>query len=117
MQQNLKLFQDYVLVRPIAQNKTEGGVILPEGVTHTKLRAQVLGVGPGLEWWSGSEYRKQPISHIVPGDVVLYIPMPGEVIQMENGDLLIRAHLVAAKFEGMSATAEELEPELSVSGD
>src|SRR5688500_16081217 len=84
---------EWVLVEPIARDKTKGGLALPDGVVSTEelMRARVLAVGPGRQVDHGQ-----------------MLPMPlkvGDVIYMATAIHPITVQLKGKKFFAIQAGA------------
>jgi len=77
----LKPINDRVVVQPAAADeKTSGGIIIPDTAKEKPQRGKVVAVGPG----------KDDIKMTVKkGDVVLYGKYAGQELQYEGKDLLI----------------------------
>lgn len=84
---NYELYDDRVLIKPaLAEEKTAGGIIIPDTAKEKPQRGTVVAVGPG-------KYAEQtgnliPVKQKV-GDVVLYGKYAGTEISVENKDYLI----------------------------
>ena len=72
---------DRVIVRPApAEEKTAGGIIIPDTAKEKPQRGVVIAAGPGK--------KDEPMS-VKAGDTVLYGKYAGTEIQIDNDDLLI----------------------------
>ena len=72
---------DRVVVKPAAaEEKTSGGIIIPDTAKEKPQRGEVVAAGPGK--------KDEPVSVKV-GDTVLYGKYAGTEIQIEGNDLLI----------------------------
>jgi chaperonin GroES len=83
MANNLKVtpLHDRVIVKPAkAEEKTAGGIIIPDTAKEKPQRGIVLAAGPGK--------KDEPVTVKV-GDTVLYGKYSGTEIQIEGDDLLI----------------------------
>jgi chaperonin GroES len=83
MDNNLKVtpLHDRVIVRPAkAEEKTAGGIIIPDTAKEKPQRGIVIAAGPGK--------KDEPVTVKV-GDTVLYGKYSGTEIQLEGDDLLI----------------------------
>jgi len=79
--------QDRVIVRRVAEEeKTAGGIIIPDTAKEKPQQGTVLAVGPGR--WSDSEGKYFPLD-IKVGDTVLYSKYGGTEIAHKGDDLLI----------------------------
>ena len=78
---NVKLLSDRVLVLPNpAEEKTAGGLIIPDTAKEKPLAGKVVAVGPGT-----SEVKME----VKVGDQVLYGKYAGQEIQVDGVDYLI----------------------------
>lgn len=77
----MKPINDRVVVKPAAaEEKTQGGIIIPETAKEKPQRGEVIAVGPG----------KDDISMTVGvGDTVLYGKYAGQELQYRGEDYLI----------------------------
>lgn len=74
----LKMFEDKILVRPIAAEKTTpGGIVLAATTKPKQYKSTVVHTGPGL--------KDYPIT-VKPGDVVIH-PFPGTEYDVEGETL------------------------------
>jgi chaperonin GroES len=83
MSSTLKLtpLQDRVIVKPApAQEKTAGGIIIPDTAKEKPQRGTVIAVGPG---------KKDEPTTVKTGDTVLYSKYGGSEIRIDGEDLLI----------------------------
>ena len=72
---------DRVIVRPApAEEKTAGGIIIPDTAKEKPQRGVIIAAGPGK--------KDEPMS-VKAGDTVLYGKYAGTEIQIEGDDLLI----------------------------
>ncbi|HEV3250813.1 MAG TPA: co-chaperone GroES [Puia sp.] len=84
---NYELFDDRVLIKPAAaEEKTKGGIIIPDTAKEKPQKGVVVAVGPG-------KYAEQT-GNLIPlkqkiGDVVLYGKYSGTEISVEGEDYLI----------------------------
>ena len=70
-----------VIIEPlVAEEKTQGGIIIPDSAKEKPQSGKVVAVGPGS--------KDEPMEVNV-GDVVLYGKYSGTEISYENGDYLI----------------------------
>ncbi|KAF0196875.1 MAG: hypothetical protein FD166_2153 [Bacteroidetes bacterium] len=80
-QVNVKPLADRVLIEPAAaEQKTAGGIIIPDTAKEKPQRGTVVAVGPGK--------KDEPITVKV-GDLVLYGKYAGTEISIEGKDYLI----------------------------
>ena len=85
---NLKVrpLDDRVVVEPLeAEEKTAGGILLPDTAKQKPQRGRVLAVGPGKLLESGE---RSPMS-VGRGDEVIYGRYAGNDIQMDRRELKI----------------------------
>ena len=83
MANNLKVtpMHDRVIVKPAkAEEKTAGGIIIPDTAKEKPQRGTVIAAGPGK--------KDEPVTVKV-GDTVLYGKYSGTEIQLDGDDLLI----------------------------
>jgi chaperonin GroES len=78
---NIKPLADRVVIEPMqAEQKTSGGIIIPDTAKEKPQRGTVVAIGPGK--------KDEPITVKV-GDVVLYGKYAGTEININNNDYLI----------------------------
>ncbi|MGX5819896.1 co-chaperone GroES [Chitinophaga lutea] len=78
---SIKPLADRVIVKPAAaEEKTAGGIIIPDTAKEKPQRGTVVAAGPGK--------KDEPVSVKV-GDTVLYGKYSGTEISLEGGDYLI----------------------------
>ena len=78
---NVTPLHDRVIVKPAAaEEKTAGGIIIPDTAKEKPQRGMVIAAGPGK--------KDEPVTVKV-GDIVLYGKYAGTEIQIEGDDLLI----------------------------
>ena len=78
---NIKPLADRVLVEPAAaEEKTAGGIYIPDTAKEKPQRGTVIAVGPG---------KKDEPTTVKSGDTVLYGKYSGTELQVEGKDLLI----------------------------
>ena len=83
---NLKPLHDRLLVRRIeSDEKTRGGIIIPDTAKEKPMEGEVVAAGPGAR---GDDGRLQPLD-IKPGDRVLFGKWSGAEIKLDGEDLLI----------------------------
>ena len=72
---------DRVIVRPVpAEEKTTGGIIIPDTAKEKPQRGTIVAAGPGK--------KDEPLS-VKSGDTVLYGKYAGTELQLNGEDLLI----------------------------
>jgi chaperonin GroES len=77
----MKPIADRVIVKPApADEKTKGGIIIPDTAKEKPQRGEVVAVGPGKD---GN------LMTVAPGDIVLYGKYSGQEINYEGQDYLI----------------------------
>lgn len=82
----LKPLDDRVVVEPLsAEEKTAGGIVLPDSAKEKPQRGKVVAVGPGRLLDSGERH---PISLVV-GDEVLFAKYGGTEIEVDGVDVKI----------------------------
>jgi len=78
---NIKPLADRVIIEPsAAEDKTAGGIIIPDTAKEKPQRGTVVAVGPGK--------KDEPLT-VKTGDVVLYGKYAGTEITVEGKDYLI----------------------------
>src|SRR5215470_6357778 len=98
MATKLKPLGDRVIVRRFAaQEKTTGGILLPDSAKNKPQRGEVLAVGPGKLLKDGS---RKPLQVKV-GDVVLFTNWAGDEFKQAHGEdiLLMREEDVLAVLD------------------
>ena len=82
----LKPLDDRVVVQPLeAEEKTAGGIVLPDAAKEKPQRGKVLAVGPGRLLDSG----ERVAVGVQPGDEVLFGKYGGTDIEVEGEDVKI----------------------------
>jgi chaperonin GroES len=83
---NFRPLHDRVLVRRIeAEEKTKGGIIIPDTVKEKPMEGEILAVGPGARDEQG---KLQPLDVKV-GDRVLFGKWSGTEVKINGEDLMI----------------------------
>ena len=83
---NIKPLADRVLVKPLeAEEKTSGGIIIPDNAKEKPQRGEIVAIGEGISDGNGG---KTALSVKV-GDTVLYGKYAGTEISVEGSDYLI----------------------------
>lgn len=83
---NIRPLQDRVVVRRMEEeNKSAGGIVIPDSATEKPSQGEVLAVGPGKKLESGSV---QPVD-LKAGDKVLFGQYAGSTVKVEGEELLI----------------------------
>ncbi len=88
---------DRIVVKPLeAEEKTAGGIVLPDTAKEKPQKGKVIAVGAGKLLEDG---KRAPLS-VKKGDIILYAKYGGTEIKVEGNDLLImRESDVLAKVE------------------
>jgi len=77
----MKPINDRVVVKPApAEEKTSGGIIIPDTAKEKPQRGEVIAVGPGKD---GNAMT------VTKGDIVLYGKYAGQEVNLEGNDYLI----------------------------
>ncbi len=83
---NIKPLADRVLIKPLAaEEKTAGGIIIPDNAKEKPQRGEVVAVGEGT---TGNDGKKIALTVKV-GDNVLYGKYAGTEVTVEDVDYLI----------------------------
>jgi chaperonin GroES len=83
---SLKPLGDRVVVKPMeGEERTKGGIILPDTAKEKPQEGKVLAVGPGRLTEDG---KRMPMDVKV-GDVVLYVKYGGTEIKVDGEELMI----------------------------
>ena len=83
---NFRTLQDRVLVRRIEQEeKTTGGIIIPDTAKEKPMEGEVIAAGPGAR---GEDGKLHPLDVKV-GDRVLFGKWSGTEIKIEGEDLVV----------------------------
>jgi chaperonin GroES len=78
--------QDRVLIRRIEQEeKTAGGIIIPDTAKEKPMEGEVVAIGPGARDESG---KIQPLD-VKPGDRVLFGKWSGTEIRLDNEEFIV----------------------------
>ncbi len=93
----IRPLDDRIVVQPMeAEEKTAGGIVLPDTAKEKPQKGKVIAVGDGRVTDEG---KRIPVS-VKKGDVILYAKYGGTEIKAEGKDLLIlRESDVLAKVE------------------
>src|SRR5574341_78484 len=87
MSMKLRPLGDRVLVKPLEdEERTKGGIVLPDTAKEKPQRGEVVAVGPG-EWDEEGE-KRVPLD-VKAGDRVLFAKYAGSEIKIEDQDYLI----------------------------
>src|SRR5438270_6277732 len=77
---------DRVVVRRVeAEEKTAGGIIIPDTAKEKPMEGEVVAVGPGAR---GEDGKVQPLD-VKPGDRVLFGKWSGTEIKLDGEELMI----------------------------
>ncbi len=77
---------DRVVIEPLEQEeKTAGGIIIPDTAKEKPMQGKVLAVGPGAR---GEDGTLQP-PDVKKGDTILYGKYSGTEVQIDDQELLI----------------------------
>ncbi|MEX0923845.1 MAG: co-chaperone GroES [Rhodovibrionaceae bacterium] len=77
---------DRVVVEPLeAEEKTSGGIIIPDAAKEKPMQGKVVAVGPGAR---GEDGKVNPLD-VKKGNTVLYGKWSGTEVTVEGKDLLI----------------------------
>ncbi|MGB7570064.1 MAG: co-chaperone GroES [Chitinivibrionales bacterium] len=83
---NLKPLADRVIVKPLeAEEKTKGGIIIPDNAKEKPQKGEVIAVGPGKIADNGQKITME----LKKGDKVLYGKYSGSEVTVDGTDLLI----------------------------
>ncbi len=101
----LKPLGDRVVVKPLEEEeRTKGGIVLPDTAKEKPQHGEVIAVGPG-EW--DDEGKKRIALDVKAGDRVLFAKYAGTEVKTDEGDLLIlRASDILAIVEKEPAKAK-----------
>jgi chaperonin GroES len=82
----IRPLHDRVLVKPLeAEQKTPGGIIIPETAKEKPMEGKVVAVGPGAR---GEDGKQHPLD-VKKGDRVLYGKWSGTEVKVGGEELLI----------------------------
>ncbi len=82
----LKPLADRLVVKPIEEeDKTPGGIILPDTAKEKPMRGEVVAAGPGKQSEKGDRLEME----VKVGDVVIYGKYSGTDFKMDDQDYLI----------------------------
>jgi chaperonin GroES len=83
---NVKPLADRVIIRPLeAEEKTAGGIIIPDAAKEKPMKGEVVAVGPGKVADSGQTIEMS----LKIGDKVLYGKYSGTEVAIDSKDYLI----------------------------
>ncbi|MDX1483101.1 MAG: co-chaperone GroES [Alphaproteobacteria bacterium] len=83
---NIRPLHDRVIVEPLeAEQKTAGGIIIPDTAQEKPSEGKVVAVGPGARDADGKRHKLS----VKKGDRILYGKWSGTEVKVEGKDLLI----------------------------
>lgn len=83
---NVKPLADRVVVKPLeAEEKTSGGIIIPDNAKEKPQKGEVVAIGPGKAADGGDAVKME----VKKGDKVLYGKYSGTEITVDSEDYLI----------------------------
>ncbi len=83
----LKPLQDRVIVKPLpVEEKTKGGIIIPDTAKERPQKGEVVAVGPG-KWDESGQKRITPDVKV--GDIVLFGKYAGTEVEIDGEEYLI----------------------------
>lgn len=83
---NVKPLEDRIIVKPLeAEEKTAGGIIIPDNAKEKPQKGEVVAVGPGKYSDAGQKIEMS----LKKGDKVLYGKYSGTEVKVEGDDYLI----------------------------
>lgn len=82
---NIKPLYDRVLIEPIQEEKTQGGIIIPDTAKDKPSKGKVVAVGAGYRSDDGAI---KPLTVKI-GDVVVYSKWGGSEVKVHDKDLTI----------------------------
>ena len=101
---NFRPLHDRVVVRRIeAEEKTKGGIIIPDTAKEKPQEGEVIAVGPGARDENG---KVQPLD-VKPGDRVLFGKWSGSEVRIDGQDLLIMKESDIMGIIEQSATSQK----------
>ena len=83
---NIRPLHDRVLVKPLdAEEKTAGGIIIPDTAKEKPMKGRVVAAGPGVR---GEDGKLNPLD-VKKGDEILYGKWSGTEVKLDGDELLI----------------------------
>lgn len=82
---NIKPLFNFVLVRPLTEEVTKSGIVLPDTIKEKPERGEVLAVGEGRFYENG----QRGAMSVKVGDKVMFKKFSADEIKIEGEDLLI----------------------------
>ena len=96
---------DRVVVRRLEQEKTSGGIIIPDTAKEKPQEGEIIAVGPGARDESG---KVQPLD-VKAGDRVLFGKWSGTEVKIDGEELIIRKESdVMGIIEGKPSKAKKV---------
>lgn len=95
---NIRPLQDRIVVRPLeAEEKTAGGILLPDTAQEKPMQGEVVAVGPGRYVEAKGDRVPPALKH---GDRVIYGKWAGTEVRVEGEEYkILEAKDILAKFE------------------
>ena len=95
---NIRPLTDRIVVRPLeAEEKTAGGILLPDTAQEKPMKGEVVAVGPGKFVESKGDRVPPPLKN---GDRVIYGKWSGTEVRVEGDEYkILEAKDVLAKLE------------------
>ena len=95
---NIRPLTDRIVVRPLeAEEKTAGGILLPDTAQEKPMQGEVVAVGPGKFVESKGDRVPPPLKT---GDRVIYGKWAGTEVRVEGDEYkILEAKDILAKFE------------------
>jgi chaperonin GroES len=102
---NFRPLHDRVLVRRIEQDeRTRGGIIIPDTAKEKPMEGEVIAVGPGARDEKG---QVQPLD-VKPGDRILFGKWSGTEVKIDGEELLIMKESdIMGVIEGSRASSKK----------
>ena len=83
---NIKPLDDRVVIEPLeAEDKTEGGIVLPDTAKEKSIKGKVVAVGPGVLTEGGTRAEMS----LKKGDLVIFGKFSGNEYKREGKEYLI----------------------------
>ena len=82
---NIKILGTRLLISPIEETKTSGGLIIPDTAENKPSKGTVLESGPG-EYLQSGDFIKNSVQK---GDTVLFVKISGVEVKLNNEKYLI----------------------------
>lgn len=82
---SIKPLYDRIAIEPIQEEKTQGGIIIPDSAKEKPSKGRVLAIGEGYRMENGSISTLK----IKEGDIVLYGKWSGSEIKLDGKDIII----------------------------